>query len=246
MGKIMPPQHYVKINIYLEILINIITHHFYPSPKFHINIPVNVTATQLKKVVKKKKKGKSKPEVEEKPLVGEELVVHLIGPYCGKYGLILKDVGSQYIWYSILNRKSQATEENIVWLRKIMNQLNRFKLNVFFLRSDNEFHTIELKQFCNANGIHQEFTSPGHSYQNESALFAAAGGKYDIPTTVEEAMETDEWMKWYDAINDENRSLEEHSVYFLVKIEDVPKGTKIINGRYVFDVKKGPNNKERF
>ncbi|GME75235.1 unnamed protein product [Ambrosiozyma monospora] len=50
-----------------------------------------------------------------------------------------------------------------------MNQLNRFKLNVCFLRSDNEFHTIELKQFCNTNGIHQEFTSPGHSYQNGSA-----------------------------------------------------------------------------
>ncbi|GME70252.1 unnamed protein product [Ambrosiozyma monospora] len=118
-----------------------------------------------------KEKGKPKPEVkvEEKPLVGEKLVVDLIGPYCGKYGLILKDVGSQYIWYSILNRKSQATEETIVWLRKIMNQLNRFKLNVCFLCSDNEFRTIELKQFCNANGIHQEFTSPGHSYQNGSA-----------------------------------------------------------------------------
>ncbi|GME70418.1 unnamed protein product [Ambrosiozyma monospora] len=53
MGKIMPPQHYVKINIYLEILIKISTHHFSPSPKFHIDIPINVTATQLKKVVKK-------------------------------------------------------------------------------------------------------------------------------------------------------------------------------------------------
>ncbi|GMG51204.1 unnamed protein product [Ambrosiozyma monospora] len=133
---------------------------------------VNSCSTCAANVNKSHGKGKGNfPEakVEKKPLVGEKLVVDLIGPYCGKYGLILKDVGSQYIWYSILARKSQASEKTIGWLRKIMNQLNRFNLKVCFLRSDNEFHTIELEEFCNTNGIAQEFTSPGHSYQNGSA-----------------------------------------------------------------------------
>ncbi|GME71941.1 unnamed protein product [Ambrosiozyma monospora] len=123
---------------------------FEDLPELHVR-NTHASAFELTKITKVK--------VEEKPLVGEKLVVDLIGPYCGKYRLILKDVGSQYIWYSILNRKSQAAEETIVWLRKVMNHLNRFKLNVCF----------ELKQFCNANGIHREFTSPGHSYQNGSA-----------------------------------------------------------------------------
>ncbi|GMG25843.1 unnamed protein product [Ambrosiozyma monospora] len=43
MGKIKPHQHCLKIN----------NHHFYTSSKFHINIPTNATAEQLKKVIQK-------------------------------------------------------------------------------------------------------------------------------------------------------------------------------------------------
>ncbi|GMG44772.1 unnamed protein product [Ambrosiozyma monospora] len=55
MGVIMPAQYYIKFNIYLDILLQINSHHFasHESPKFHINIPENVTPEQLKKVVQK-------------------------------------------------------------------------------------------------------------------------------------------------------------------------------------------------
>ncbi|GMG39481.1 unnamed protein product [Ambrosiozyma monospora] len=53
MGVIMPAQYYIKFNIYLDILLQINSHHFASSPKFHINIPENVTPEQLKKVVQK-------------------------------------------------------------------------------------------------------------------------------------------------------------------------------------------------
>ncbi|GMG27536.1 unnamed protein product [Ambrosiozyma monospora] len=53
MGVMMPAQYYIKFKIYLDILLQINSHHFASSPKFHINIPENVTPEQLKKVVQK-------------------------------------------------------------------------------------------------------------------------------------------------------------------------------------------------
>ncbi|GMG19493.1 unnamed protein product [Ambrosiozyma monospora] len=101
--------------------------------------------------------------------VGEKLVVDIIGPYDGKYVLIMKDLGSQLIMSSILPRRSHASNETIALINKFRNQLERFKLPVCFLRSDNEFRTHKLERFCSENGIVQEFTAPGHSYQNGAA-----------------------------------------------------------------------------
>ncbi|GMF07736.1 unnamed protein product [Ambrosiozyma monospora] len=58
-------------------------------------------------VVREENKIRSNNHHRRKPQVNEESVVDIIGPDCGKYGLIMKDVGSQYIWYSILTCKSQ-------------------------------------------------------------------------------------------------------------------------------------------
>ncbi|GMG29220.1 unnamed protein product [Ambrosiozyma monospora] len=61
MGVIMPAQYYIKFNIYLDILLQINSHQFASSPKFHINIPENVTTEQLKKVVQKVDRGSLLP-----------------------------------------------------------------------------------------------------------------------------------------------------------------------------------------
>ncbi|GMG18863.1 unnamed protein product [Ambrosiozyma monospora] len=81
----------------------------------------------------------------------------------------MKDLGSQLIKCSILSTRSQASGQTIVLIGQFKNHLHRFDLTNCYLRSDNEFRTQKLKQFCDEDDIAQEFTFPGHSYQNGAA-----------------------------------------------------------------------------
>ncbi|GMG56117.1 unnamed protein product [Ambrosiozyma monospora] len=121
-----------------------------------------VSWNKLKKVVAgcsicnalvNKAHGTSAPRKDstKKYRVGEKLVVDIIGPSDGKYGLIMKDLGSQLIMSSILPSRSHASDETIALINKFRNQLERFKLPVCFLRSDNEFRTHKLERFCSEN-----------------------------------------------------------------------------------------------
>ncbi|GME70266.1 unnamed protein product [Ambrosiozyma monospora] len=101
--------------------------------------------------------------------VGEMLVMDIIGPINGTYGLVMKDVGSQFIKVKVLKSKSEASSAAISLIKEFKNQLKRFDLPICFVRSDNEFDTSAIANFCDEEGYDFQPTAPGHSYQNGSA-----------------------------------------------------------------------------
>ncbi|GME70267.1 unnamed protein product [Ambrosiozyma monospora] len=101
--------------------------------------------------------------------VGEMLVMNIIVPINGTYGLLMKDVGSQFIKVKVLKSKSEASSAAISLIKEFKNQLKRFDLPISFVRSDNEFDTGAIADFCDEEGYDFQPTAPGHSYQNGSA-----------------------------------------------------------------------------
>lgn len=64
-----------------------------------------------------------------------------------------------------------------------------------------------------------------------------------IPKTYNEAIASPEAHKWQKAMNDEVSSLEDNNTYELVP---VPQDRAVVGGRWVYAVKLGPNNEEKF
>lgn len=71
-------------------------------------------------------------------------------------------------------------------------------------------------------------------------------GKYVIPNTFKQAMDTPERKRWQEAINSELATFKSRSAYKEVLRSKVPKSANVITGRWVFQVKKEPDQSERF
>lgn len=94
----------------------------------------------------------------------------LIGPLNKKYGLVCIDHNSKFITGYIIDSKSKASETLIKTIQKLNSvlQYNNNK-SICYLRTDNEFRTKQMEQFCDDKGINAEFSAPHSSYQNGSA-----------------------------------------------------------------------------
>ena len=71
-------------------------------------------------------------------------------------------------------------------------------------------------------------------------------GKYAIPNTFKQAMNTPERDQWRAAIEAELASFKSRSAYNEVLRIKVPRSANVITGRWVFQVKKEPDGSERF
>ena len=65
----------------------------------------------------------------------------------------------------------------------------------------------------------------------------------NIPNSYKEAMESFEANEWMDAMKDEMNSLNENNTFDIVEL---PKGKPVVGGRWVYAVKLGPKNEEKF
>ncbi|GJW89087.1 retrovirus-related pol polyprotein from transposon TNT 1-94 [Tanacetum coccineum] len=82
-----------------------------------------------------------------------------------KYTLVIVDECSRYTWVFCLNKKNDAADCIISFIRKIEN-LNEVRVKE--LRSDNriEFKNHKLEEFCDEKGISRNFSSPCTPEQN--------------------------------------------------------------------------------
>ena len=101
--------------------------------------------------------------------IGQLLVTDVFGPINHKYGLIVSDMVSKYTIGITLNSRKAVTDATITVLKKFANLLHLSDNKICFLRSDNEYRTKLLADYCNDQGIIQEFTAPHSSYQNGAA-----------------------------------------------------------------------------
>lgn len=98
---------------------------------------------------------------------------------------------------------------------------------------------------CSSANIAQCLSKCSFIYNNieESCAFLAAKS-CDEPVTYEEAIHCDEKDKWIKAMEEEHSSLVKNGVWQLV---DLPKGAKLVDNRWVYRVKRKPDNSiERF
>ena len=65
----------------------------------------------------------------------------------------------------------------------------------------------------------------------------------DILTTYKEAMESSDAHEWRKAMEEEMESLRENDCFELTKL---PEGKPVVGGRWIYAVKLGPKNEERF
>lgn len=93
---------------------------------------------------------------------------------------------------------------------------------------------------CSSANIAQCVSECSYMYNNieESCAFLAAKS-CDEPVTYEEAIHCNEKEKWIEAMKQEHNSLVKNGVWKLV---DLPKGAKIVDNRWVFRVKRKPDN----
>ncbi|GKD62607.1 retrovirus-related pol polyprotein from transposon TNT 1-94 [Tanacetum coccineum] len=82
-----------------------------------------------------------------------------------KYTLVIVDEYSRYTWVYFLKKKSQAPETIMSFIKRVENQND---IKVKQLRTDNgtEFRNNILVNFCDENGISQNFSSPYTPEQN--------------------------------------------------------------------------------
>ncbi|ODV86563.1 hypothetical protein CANARDRAFT_7034, partial [[Candida] arabinofermentans NRRL YB-2248] len=84
-----------------------------------------------------------------------------MGPYNGVYGLIVKNIGSQYMIRRILTSRTEVSQVTIDILKILKNQLYVHRQNIGKFRSDNEFRTNKLSEYCtngsaeNANHLNE-------------------------------------------------------------------------------------------
>lgn len=60
----------------------------------------------------------------------------------------------------------------------------------------------------------------------------------EIPRNAEEAKQSENWKKWKQAMDEEMNAMREHQVW---KIISRPKDKKVINCKWIYNVKKDPN-----
>lgn len=65
----------------------------------------------------------------------------------------------------------------------------------------------------------------------------------NVPSTYEEAITASDSNSWQDAMESEMNSLKENDTFELTPLPD---GRKAVGGRWVYDLKLGPNNEERY
>ena len=64
-----------------------------------------------------------------------------------------------------------------------------------------------------------------------------------IPKTYNEAITSPESYKWKEAMKDEIHSLDENNTY---EFTELPEGKTVIGGKWVYAIKLGPNDEEKF
>ena len=64
----------------------------------------------------------------------------------------------------------------------------------------------------------------------------------EIPKNIKQAEESDSWFKWKQAMNEEVNSMKKHDVWDIVPR---PKDKRVINSKWIFNIKEDPNSKER-
>lgn len=101
--------------------------------------------------------------------VGEQIHADLIGPIYKQYGLVCIDNKTKFIVGYVLNRKSEASEKTIEIITKLNNLLKLQNKSVCSLKTDNEFNTKLINQYCKETGISLKLTAPHSSYQNGTA-----------------------------------------------------------------------------
>ena len=58
------------------------------------------------------------------------------------------------------------------------------------------------------------------------------------PRSVKEAMRSPDSVQWMKAKEAEDQSLEENGTWIRVDEKEIPSGTKVIHGKYIFDVRR--------
>ena len=87
----------------------------------------------------------------------------------------------------------------------------------------------------NQNNEHESQFSRDHRFT--VAALGYVHNIHTVPNSLKEAMASPEWPQWREAILREIGELEEHKVGVLIDRTDIPVGTKVITGRYVFSKK---------
>ncbi len=107
------------------------------------------------------------PTKDDKPTSpGSYVSADIFGPNNGQYGLILGDRHTGFLMGYILQSKAEASDKLIVLLKRMNNILSFNNHSIIHLRTDNEFNTNKIINFCEQNGIILENTAPHSSFQN--------------------------------------------------------------------------------
>jgi hypothetical protein len=78
------------------------------------------------------------------------------------------------------------------------------------------------------------------------ALLAVRDGNLNVPQTYKEALMCPDAPKWLSAIQEQYNSLIENGTWDLIPRSQVPKGHRVIKGKWVFDIKGDGRYKARW